>query len=167
MEGWEDMVSATVDCYNTHGENLRTETKDRYGERLHTTFLGALGLPSKGKRVLDLGCGPGRDSVRFQSLGMVATALDGSSTMAEMARDNGCETVLLQDLHDLDLQDASFDGIFAKRSIFHVYSPLLPKVLRQLWCALDDGGVLFSSNARALDELFAGDHDGIHPAHAV
>jgi SAM-dependent methyltransferase len=103
-------------------------------------------------RILDLGCGPGRDLAAFRALGHEPTGLEGSPALAAMAREHsGCE-VWEQDFLALDLPPASFDGIFANPSLFHVPSTELPRVLRELHAALKSDGVLFSSNPRGNNE---------------
>ena len=103
-------------------------------------------------RILDFGCGPGRDLGAFRALGHEAVGLDGSPPLAEMARrHSGCE-VLEQDFLALDLPAARFDGIFANASLFHVPSHELPRVLRELHAALKPDGVLFASNPRGHNE---------------
>lgn len=99
-------------------------------------------------RILDLGCGPGRDLAAFKALGHAPVGLDGSAAFVAMAREHsGCE-VWQQDFLALDLPAGHFDGIFANASLFHVPSRDLPRVLRELHAALQPGGVLFTSNPR-------------------
>jgi len=103
-------------------------------------------------RILDLGCGPGRDLATLRKLGHDAIGLEGSAALAAMARENsGCE-VWEQDFLTLTLPDMAFDGIFANASLFHVPRSELPRVLRELHAALKPGGVLFSSNPRGGNE---------------
>ncbi|OWT80587.1 MULTISPECIES: class I SAM-dependent methyltransferase [unclassified Achromobacter] len=103
-------------------------------------------------RILDLGCGPGRDLRAFTALGHHAVGLDGTSRFVEMARQaSGCE-VWQQDFLALDLPPASFDGIYANASLFHVPSQELPRVLADLRAALKADGVLFTSNPRGANE---------------
>jgi SAM-dependent methyltransferase len=102
--------------------------------------------------ILDFGCGPGRDLKTLTELGHTAIGLEGAERFVAMARaDTGCE-VWQQDFHGLDLPADRFDGIFANASLFHVPSRELPRVLRQLYTALQPGGVLFSSNPRGENE---------------
>ena len=99
-------------------------------------------------RILDFGCGPGRDLIQFVALGHKPVGLDGSPAFVAMARQNsGCE-VLLQDFLALDLPTSHFDGIFANASLFHVPKQELPRVLQALWETLKTDGVLFASNPR-------------------
>ncbi|MBS0343473.1 MAG: class I SAM-dependent methyltransferase [Proteobacteria bacterium] len=103
-------------------------------------------------RILDFGCGPGRDLLALLRLGHQPTGLEGSPALAAMARDaTGCE-VLEQNFLALQLPAEYFDGVFANASLFHVPAQELPRVLRELWGALKPGGVLFSSNPRGTDE---------------
>jgi SAM-dependent methyltransferase len=103
-------------------------------------------------RLLDFGCGPGRDLRAFTELGHAAVGLEGAPHFVEMARAySGCE-VWQQDFMALDLPAAEFDGVFANASLFHVPSQVLPTVLQQLKHTLKPGGVLFASNPRGHNE---------------
>jgi SAM-dependent methyltransferase len=99
-------------------------------------------------RILDFGCGPGRDLIQFMALGHKPVGLDGSPAFVAMARQSsGCE-VLLQDFLTLDLPASHFDGVFANASLFHVPKQELSRVLQALWETLEIDGVLFASNPR-------------------
>jgi SAM-dependent methyltransferase len=99
-------------------------------------------------KLLDFGCGPGRDLITFKALGHHATGLEGSPRLAAMARaHSGCE-VLEQSFLALDLPTQHFDGVFANAVLFHVPQQELQRVLGELRQTLKPGGVLFSSNPR-------------------
>lgn len=98
--------------------------------------------------ILDFGCGPGRDLRTFVQRGHRPIGLEGAPALAEMARANGACEVWQQDFLRLELPDASFDGVFANASLFHVPRQELPRILQQLRATLKPGGVLFSSNPR-------------------
>lgn len=103
-------------------------------------------------RILDFGCGPGRDLATLTHAGHIAVGLEALPEFAEMARTHSGCTVLQQDFLALDLPDAEFDGIFANASLFHVPTQELPRVLKQLHATLKPGGVLFSSNPHGNDD---------------
>jgi SAM-dependent methyltransferase len=103
-------------------------------------------------RILDFGCGPGRDLRAFSRLGHSAVGLEGATEFVAMARTgSGCE-VWQQDFLQLALPGAHFDGVYANAALFHVPSRELPRVLAQLRATLKPGGVLFSSNPRGANE---------------
>ena len=109
----------------------------------------------KGKpplRILDFGCGPGRDLVAFRKLGHAPIGLEGSPKLAAMAREHSNCEVLEQDFLKLQLPAGYFDGIFANASLFHVPRQELPRVLGELRASLKPEGVLFSSNPKGTND---------------
>ena len=139
-----DISARTLDHYNQRAADFRAGTANHDVSQNIAALLDAIEAP-KPWRILDFGCGPGRDLKVFTALGHVAVGLDGSAEFAAMARhDSGCE-VLQQDFLALDLAAASFDGIYANASLFHVPSAELPRVLSELHAALRPGGLLFAS----------------------
>lgn len=147
------MVLSTISHYDKNAVSFWAGTKDHDVSQNRDALIQAMGEPLSGQHVLDLGCGPGRDIAYFQSLGLRVTGLDGSAEFVRMASEYTGAEVLLQDFHDLELPKAAYDGIFANASLFHVYREQLPKVLSQLHAALVPGGVLFSSNPRADEDM--------------
>ena len=137
----------TLSHYNQHAADFWAGTRDHDVSQNRQALLQ--NLHGAGPfRILDLGCGPGRDLKIFRELGHEAIGLEGAERFVELARSySGCE-VWHQDFLNLDLPAEYFDGIFANASLFHVPSQELPRVLRELWTALKPDGVLFSSNPR-------------------
>jgi SAM-dependent methyltransferase len=103
-------------------------------------------------RILDFGCGPGRDLERFSQLGHRPIGLEGCEPFVEMARTHSSCEVWHQDFLALDLPAAQFDGVFANASLFHVPSQELARVLRQLYATLKPRGALFASNPRGQNQ---------------
>jgi SAM-dependent methyltransferase len=141
----------TIGHYDRHADDYLRFTLDHDIHENYAAFLSALGAAGGG-RVLDLGCGIGRDLRYFRDAGYDAVGLDGSKAMAAAARKlTGCP-VWRQDFLDLHLPAATFDGIFANASLFHVPPRRLPAVLAELRQALRPDGVLFASNPCGRDE---------------
>jgi SAM-dependent methyltransferase len=152
----------TLQHYAQCAEEFREGTRDHDVSQNIAALLGHIQAEPP-YRILDFGCGPGRDLRTFSALGHTAIGLDGCPRFVEMARaDSGCE-VWRQDFLALDLPAAQFDGIFANAVLFHIPSQALPRVLDQLFAALKPGGVLFSSNPRGENqEGWNGDRYGAY-----
>lgn len=137
----------TRDHYERNAEAFWRGTRDHDVSQNIEALLKYIEAPAP-FRILDLGCGPGRDLADFRARGHIAIGVEGAASLAQMARaHSGCE-VWEQDFLALDLPAAHFDGIFANASLFHVPAQELPRVLKTLHAALKSGGVLFSSNPR-------------------
>jgi SAM-dependent methyltransferase len=146
----EALTARTLAHYDSNARAFAAATRDHDVSQNYAALLGAIeGAPPF--RILDFGCGPGRDLAYFRSQGHETVGLDGSAQLVAMAREEtGCE-VLHQSFLALDLPQGRFDGIFANASLFHVPTQELPRVLVQLRDALAPRGVLFCSNPRGPD----------------
>ncbi len=122
--------TVTVNHYDQRAEIFWRDTRDHdVSQNIQALLQAIVGTPPF--RILDFGCGPGRDLKAFKDLGHEPVGLDGSARFAAMARDfTGCE-VWHQDFLTLQLPAEYFDGIFANASLFHVPSQELPRVLRR------------------------------------
>jgi SAM-dependent methyltransferase len=139
--------SITLGHYDQRAEIFWRDTRDHDVSQNIDALLQSL-IGAAPFRILDFGCGPGRDLITLKELGQEAIGLDGSERFVAMAREHsGCE-VWCQDFLKLDLPGEYFDGIFANASLFHVPSQELPRVLRELYATLKPDSVLFSSNPR-------------------
>ncbi|UYO93453.1 class I SAM-dependent DNA methyltransferase [Pollutimonas sp. M17] len=146
-----DISAATLDDYERSAQRFRAGTQDHdVSQNIEALLRHIQGTPPY--RILDFGCGPGRDLKAFVRLGHSPVGLDGTDAFVAIARaESGCE-VWKQDFLDLDLPAGHFDGIFANASLFHVPGVALPRVLGQLHAALKSSGVLFSSNPRGANQ---------------
>ncbi len=152
---------ATVEHYQHAADAFRESTRDHdVRQNIDTLLRHIEGTPPF--RLLDFGCGPGRDLATLTALGHTAIGLDAAPAFVKMARETtGC-AVWHQDFLALTLPAAHFDGVFANASLFHVPVAELPRVLRQLHGTLKPGGVLLSSNPRGDDrEGWYGDRYGV------
>lgn len=105
--------------------------KDPFIARLKTTSYELLGA-APGMRMLDVGCGAGRDVLALAMLvapGGQAVGLDLSETMVSEARLRTTQTAsnarfLAGDASNLPFPDAHFDGVRAERLLQHVEDPV-------------------------------------------
>jgi len=131
----------TIRYYDEHAEQYANETLSIDMGGLYAPFLER--VPSGG-RVLDLGCGPGRDVRAFTRMGYDVTGVDGSAAMVEIARGiNACP------IHQMTFEDIpwrnEFHGIWACASLLHVPPKRISDTLSRLSIALEAQGVLYTS----------------------
>src|SRR5207248_1571725 len=117
----EKIAHLTLDYYNQHADDFWSGTRNHDV----TQNIAALLRYIEGEppfRILDFGCGAGRDLKMLTELGHSAVGLEGAAQFAAMARaHSGCE-VWQQDFFKLDLPNNHFDGVFANAALFHVPS---------------------------------------------
>jgi len=150
-EALQQVVGRTLGHYQTRAEAFWEGTRHHDVEQNIEAMLRHI-QAAPPLKILDFGCGPGRDLRAFVQRGHRVIGLEGAQALADMARAHSACEVWQQDFLQLDLPEASFDGVFANASLFHVPRQELPRVLRQLHATLKPGGVLFSSNPRGNNE---------------
>lgn len=105
-------------------------------------------------RVLDVGCGSGRDSRAFVDTGFVVTAIEPSENLARVA-----EGIIGQEVERRRVQDVTeqgvYDGIWACSSLLHIPHDEQPGVIFRLARALKPGGYLFVSYKYGHEERVA------------
>lgn len=131
----------TVYYYDTHAAEFEADT-------LLADMSSALGqfasmLP-EGGRVLDWGCGSGRDSLALSRMGFDVVATDASKAMCEVARSNGVRLVRHESFQDIAEVDV-YDGIWACASLLHLTSGDRRRAFELAHDALKADGVLYCS----------------------
>ena len=99
---------------------------------------------SPGGKLMDLGCGSGRDSAYFSSLGFEVTAVDGSEELCKRVKESYGIHALCIKFEDLSFV-SEFDAVWACASLLHVKKADMPNVLDKVSAALKPGGVLYAS----------------------
>lgn len=95
-----------------------------------------------GRRLLEIGAGPGHFGAYFRDNGLDVTCTDLSPEMARLCRDKGLNAYVMDFLH-LDFPPGSFDAVFALNCLLHVPSADLPRVLSAIHQLLRLNGLFF------------------------
>ena len=122
-----------VDDYEARANALTPEFAE-----FRSAFVNRL---PRAARVLDLGCGPGRDGAHFRELGFRATGLDASPGMAARARRNGLP-VAVGDHRRPPFRPATAEGVWSSATLLHVPRPDVPATLAAWHRLLRPGGIL-------------------------
>lgn len=131
----------TLDYYNKNSEEYFNSTLN---VDMTNTYKEFLKLVPEGGKILDLGCGSGRDSMNFMKLGYEVTAVDGSKELAKKASALLGKEVIASTFEELELKE-KFHGIWACASLLHIKREDLKTVLNNLYNNLDDNGVFYMS----------------------
>ena len=143
----------TIRYYDDHTDEYVTSTFKMDMESLYQPFLEL--IPACG-RILDAGCGSGRDTKAFLERGYDVTAIDASSKMVESAAQLTGVTVEQVCFQELEYE-AEFHGVWACASLLHVPQSELDDVLERIQLALRPGGVCCMSFKLGEEERLHGD----------
>ncbi len=124
--GLKAMENNTLDYYDKNADDFIKGTVSVDFSKMQDKFISLL----SGEKVLDFGCGSGRDTRYFLDAGLVVTAVDGSETICEKASEyTGIEVkqMLFQELNE----ESEYDGIRASASVLHLSKEELKPVLKK------------------------------------
>jgi len=140
---------------NYEGSDYQTSFWDQggreYEDRAEAIALKRL-LPMRGRLLLELGAGAGRNTPRYTGYERIVL-LDYSRTQLEQARarlgDSPRYTYVAADIYKLPFVDGLFDGATMIRTLHHMADPL--KALRQVHSVLTPGASFILEYANKLN----------------
>lgn len=136
-----DYKEKTLEYYNQNDEAFIDGTLNVDFSETQDEFLSFL---NPGDKILDFGCGSGRDTKRFLEKGFELRAIDGSKMMCEFAtKFTGIKVFQLNFLNFNEKNQ--YNGIWACSSILHLNSEELLIVLKKIANALKPNGIFYTS----------------------
>ena len=122
--------SSTLIFYNNNADLFVEQTINVDMHLLYQPFIDHLPVrPTSQQKILDLGCGSGRDSMHFANLGFNVTAIDNSAALINLAKTAAQQNINHQkaiEWHCTTFQDIvqknwqrPFTAIWACASLFH------------------------------------------------
>lgn len=131
----------TLQYYNQHAKEYVDSTRDVEFSQTQERFIQYL---EPGARILDFGCGSGRDTKYFRNRGFQVEAVDGSAEFVRIASEYtgiNVRRMLFQDLDEVE----RYDGIWACSSILHLPCAELEVVFGKMARALRRRGIVYTS----------------------
>ena len=134
-------MDKTIEYYNQNANMFAQGTRQVDFSVMQERFANV--VPA-GSRILDFGCGSGRDTKYFLEKGYRVEATDGSVELCRLASAfTGIEVKEMR-FQALDASD-KYEGIWACSSILHLPKKELLPVIRKMCIALKDNGVIYTS----------------------
>ena len=131
----------SADYYDDNAQSFYDSTVDVDMVGFYCKFLPLVGAEG---RILDLGCGSGRDTKYFVDLGYKVDAIDASKEMVRLASIKSGLEVKHMTFEEFN-PDLQYDGIWACASLLHVEPKALKSMLVQISHWLNVSGVLYAS----------------------
>lgn len=131
----------TLSFYQHNAEGFFNATVAVDMASLYTPFLER--VTPQGK-ILDAGCGSGRDSKAFKALGFDVEAFDATPEMVALASKHAGIVVRQLTFAEL-IEQERYDGIWCCASLLHVPVAELPDAMQRLAVALKPGGAWYVS----------------------
>ena len=140
----------TLEYYQRNAKEFFSQTINVDMQNVYHPFLEDLPKThlSNQQKILDVGCGSGRDSVFFANKGFEVVAIDGSKSLIELAQQTDTridwQCLRFDEIAKQSWQN-QFTGIWACASLLHVPFDDLPKILNDLLSCLRPTGILYAS----------------------
>lgn len=131
----------TITYYNQNARSYTAATQTLDFRSIQDHFLSRM---PQSARILDFGCGSGRDTRYFLNHGFQVDAVDGSSEMCRIAGEYTGIPIRQMLFQELDTVD-TYDGIWACASILHLSRTELSDVFRRMAVALRKNGMIYAS----------------------
>lgn len=149
-----DYRRPTLAVYDAHANIFEAKFGDHFAlfkDRFVAPFLKRL----SGKRILDLGAGPGHHAVYFREQGCDVLCIDASRAMVDACRAKGLSARqgLIEELAN-DLAGEQFDGVWAYASLLHLPKHVVPKAVEDIASMLPAGGIFGITVKQGMGEGF-------------
>lgn len=147
------MSKESPDYYSTNADSFIERSLKADMSEVYAEFTALIPL---GGKVLELGCGAGRDLLYFAKKGFDSIGLEPNEALANHARTYSSRSVIEQNFEDTRWIDA-FDGIWACASLLHMKKVDLPNIFSKVSLALKEDGIFYCSFKKG---SFEGERDG-------
>ena len=147
----KEAIKKTIETYNKFAKIYA----DKHHEKLLQFQLNKFVSFLPGKKVLDIGCGSGRDVSYFLEEGLDALGIDISDGLfAEAKKRVPKGSFKKMDMLNLDFSNDSFDGLWVLDSWVHLPKKEAAKVLLNFAKILKKDGVLYIAVKEGEGETF-------------
>lgn len=136
----KDKLKQIIETYNKIAKQYAQYTETELMQYQLSKFASVL----PGKKVLDAGCGAGRDVAYLSEDGLDVIGIDISEGILEEAKKRYPKLKFKpMDFYNMKFKDKSFDGIWCMAGLIHTDRNDIPKVLKEFSRVLNENGILY------------------------
>ena len=150
----------TLDYYAKNSGDFIASTRNVDMSSIQNQFISLL---PQNARILDLGCGSGRDSLYFLQKGFSVDAADACPEFCKSVKNLTGEFLPSKKITVIQMQFSElsavqkYDGIWACSSLLHVPKSELPLIFKKIQNALKPNGIFYCSFKQG---TFEGERNG-------
>lgn len=146
-------MDSNIEYYNINAASFVAGTQNVDMSLWRDKFESYL---ADGGRILDAGCGSGRDSKAFKQHGFSVVAFDASKEMCKATSELIGQEALQMKFQEIDFEE-EFDGIWACASLLHVTYKELPSIMAKLRKGLKSKGIIYVSFKYGTTKMIKGE----------
>ena len=135
--------SKVIDSIKFYNDNAKLYLSSIENANISDQLLVFLNHIPTGGKILDGGCGTGRDSLYMIQQGYDVTAFDASEKMAEIASAQTGLNVSVNTFEQIELPNNFFDGVWCMSSLLHVSRNNMLDVINKLYRSLKNDGYFY------------------------
>lgn len=139
----EKLLKETIQTYEGYANAYESKWGNYSGlENIADNFISYL----NGKKVLDVGCGPGRDSKYLYDKGFEVVGIDLTNNFLEIAKAKVPRAKFYKmDMRNLGFKNQSFNGIWCNGAFLHIPKNQNNKTLKEFYRVLKPEGIMYLS----------------------
>lgn len=134
-------LKSTIAFYEKNAAEYFKSSSTIKMTHLYPSFLNLLPI---GAKILDAGCGSGRDAKYFKDNGYIVSAFDASLSLSILASEYSGVEVKNHTFETMQYMD-EFDAVWVCASLLHLSPAELTDALRNLTKACSNGALIYAS----------------------
>jgi len=127
--------------YNKNAKAFFENTAKIDMQEIYEEFIKYL---NTGDRILDIGCGSGRDVLFFANTGYLPIGIDCSDEMVKLASEFTGQKIIKLDVKELEYEN-EFEGVWACSSLLHLKNDEIKEVIKKIIKSLKNNGIIYMS----------------------
>lgn len=131
----------SINFYNKNAQEFYNNTVSADLTECYAEFLKY--IEPNGK-ILDAGCGSGRDSLFFLAKGYSVVSIDGSEEMVKLSSQLTGQKTIKMMFQDININN-EFDGVWACASLLHISKNEINDVIERISNSLKQNGIFYAS----------------------